>query len=41
MIFWALYIPIAALGLILYFYFIDKVFNGKKTNFKITTVITS
>lgn len=30
MIFWALFIPLTALFFILYFQFIDKIFNGKK-----------
>lgn len=35
MIFWSLYIPFAALALILYFQFIDVFFRGKKKSFLI------
>ena len=37
MIFWPLYIPITALALIVYFYFIDWIFKGKKARFKINS----
>lgn len=35
MIFWTIYIPLAALGFVLYFYFFGKIFQGKKDYLKI------